>query len=74
MTKTINTYRIYGICGAVEKTATADASNLGHLATLLCRMSRRGPTEYLDNTQTWRPLDIHPDWRTWDGATTKGNK
>ena len=31
---------------------------------------------YLDRTQAWRPLDIHPDWRTWEGATTqtKGSK
>lgn len=32
--------------------------------------------QYLDMTQAWRPLDIHPDWRTWEGATTqtKGSK
>lgn len=29
--------------------------------------------EYLDRTQAWRPLDLHPDWRPWPGATTKGN-
>lgn len=32
------------------------------------------PSVYIARTQAWRPLDIHPDWRTWDGATTKGNK
>lgn len=26
--------------------------------------------DYLNRTQAWRPLDIHPDWRTWDGAQT----
>lgn len=29
--------------------------------------------QYIARTQAWRPLDIHPDWRTWEGAT-KGNK
>lgn len=71
--KTITTYRIYGHRGAIEHTATASASIPGHLAMLLCRMARTGPAEYLDRTQAWRPLDLHPDWRPWPGATTEGN-
>lgn len=42
------------------------------VANLLCFPKTR--KQYLDITQAWRPLDIHPDWRVWDGATTKGNK
>ena len=45
------------------------------LALSICHAAaRRTPHQYLTMTQAWRPLDLHPDWRTWDGATTKGNK
>lgn len=43
-----------------------------NVATACC--SPYSVAQYLDKTAAWRPLDIHPDWRTWDGATTKGNK
>lgn len=41
----------------------------------ICRITAcLTPDKYIARTQAWRPLDLHPDWRTWDGATTKGNK
>lgn len=30
--------------------------------------------KYLDRTQAWRPLDIHPDWAVWPGAISKKSK
>ena len=49
----------------------SDRGYTSSVADLLCYPRYR--KQYLDRTQAWRPLDIHPDWRVWDGAT-KGNK
>ena len=39
----------------------------------ICGTSGMSPTQYIARTEGWRPLDLHKDWLTWPGATTRGN-
>ena len=82
ITTTITLFRLNRLTGA--STATIDGHGalaiptgrrapVKQVSIAICGTAGMSPAQYIARTEAWRPLDLHKDWLTWPGATTRGS-